>query len=121
MYSEKSLLGELLYDPAAKEVLMRHLPELFEQPYLLANMKIRTLQELLHFEKYDEAKADALVKELASVVPQIRDDHAPYIAGWLKALKDDKRAIFTAASHAQRAADFLTGLQPSTPMMEAAE
>lgn len=55
------------------------------------------------------------------LVPQIRDDHAPYIAGWLKVLKDDKRAIFTAASHAQRAADFLTGLQPSAQMMEAAE
>lgn len=41
------------------------------------------------------------------LVPQIRDDHAPYIAGWLKALKDDKRAIFTAASHAQKAVDFL--------------
>jgi len=26
-------------------------------------------------------------------------------------LKDDKRAIFTAASHAQRAADYLHGLQ----------
>jgi antirestriction protein ArdC len=41
------------------------------------------------------------------LVPQIRDDHAPYIAGWLKALKDDKRAIFTAASHAQKAVDYL--------------
>ncbi len=39
--------------------------------------------------------------------PQIRDDHAPYIAGWLEALKGDKRAIFTAASYAQKAADFL--------------
>lgn len=45
------------------------------------------------------------------LVPQIRDDHAPYIAGWLKALKADKRAIFTAAGHAQRAADYLHGLQ----------
>jgi antirestriction protein ArdC len=27
-------------------------------------------------------------------------------------LKDDKRAVFTASAHAQRAADFLTGLQP---------
>jgi antirestriction protein ArdC len=27
-------------------------------------------------------------------------------------LKDDKRAIFTAASYAQKAADFLHGLQP---------
>lgn len=40
-----------------------------------------------------------------------RDDHAAYIASWLKVLKDDKRAIFTAASHAQRAADFLNSLQ----------
>ena len=43
--------------------------------------------------------------------PLIREDHAPYIAGWLKVLKDDRRAVFTAASHAQRAADFLHSLQ----------
>ena len=52
--------------------------------------------------------------------PQIRDDHAPYIASWLKALKDDKRAIFTAAAHAQRAVDFLHGLQPASDTEEAA-
>jgi Zincin-like metallopeptidase len=39
-------------------------------------------------------------------------NHAAYIACWLKVLKDDKRAIFTAASHAQKAADYLHGLQP---------
>lgn len=37
----------------------------------------------------------------------IREDHAPYIDYWLKLLQADKRAIFTAAAHAQRAADFL--------------
>jgi Zincin-like metallopeptidase len=42
----------------------------------------------------------------------IRDDHAAYIASWLKVSKDDKRAIFTVASHAQKAADYLHGLQP---------
>ncbi len=36
-----------------------------------------------------------------------RTDHAPYIAGWLKALKSDSRAIFTAAAKAQAAADYL--------------
>jgi antirestriction protein ArdC len=36
-----------------------------------------------------------------------RADHAQYIASWLKVLKADKRAIFTAASKAQQAADFL--------------
>ncbi|MGH7833513.1 MAG: zincin-like metallopeptidase domain-containing protein [Candidatus Binatia bacterium] len=39
-----------------------------------------------------------------------RDDHAAYIANWLEVLKNDKHAIFTAASHAQRAADFINGL-----------
>jgi antirestriction protein ArdC len=33
--------------------------------------------------------------------------HAAYIESWLKALKSDKRLIFTAASQAQKAADFL--------------
>ena len=42
-----------------------------------------------------------------------RDDHAAYIGSWLKVLKNDKRAIFSAAAHAQRAADFLHGLQSS--------
>src|SRR6201987_1944884 len=36
-----------------------------------------------------------------------RADHAAYIDSWLKVLKADKRAIFTAASKAQQAADFI--------------
>jgi antirestriction protein ArdC len=40
----------------------------------------------------------------------MREDHAAYIASWLEVLKNDKRAIFSAAAHAQRAADFLAGL-----------
>jgi antirestriction protein ArdC len=39
-----------------------------------------------------------------------RADHAAYIGHWLSVLKDDKRAVFTAAAHAQRAADYLHGL-----------
>ena len=54
------------------------------------------------------------------LTPEVRDDHASYIANWLKVLKDDKRAIFTAAAHAQRAADYLHGLQPGL-QQEAAE
>lgn len=45
------------------------------------------------------------------ITPEVRDDHVAYIESWLKVLKNDKRAIFTAAAHAQRAADFLNGLQ----------
>ena len=70
----------------------------------------------------DEGYAmEELVAELGSaflsadldLTPEPRADHAAYIASWLKVLKNDKRAIFTAASHAQRAADFLHGLQES--------
>jgi antirestriction protein ArdC len=37
-----------------------------------------------------------------------RADHAQYLASWLKVLKADKRAIFTAASKAQQACDWMT-------------
>lgn len=36
-----------------------------------------------------------------------RPDHAAYLTNWLSVLKDDKRAIFTAASKAQKAVDFI--------------
>lgn len=70
----------------------------------------------------DEGYAmEELVAELGSaflsadleLTPEVRDDHAAYIASWIKVLKNDRRAIFSAASHAQRAADFLHGLQNS--------
>jgi antirestriction protein ArdC len=41
------------------------------------------------------------------LAPDVRPDHAAYIDNWLQALKNDNRAIFTAAAHAQRACDFL--------------
>ena len=55
------------------------------------------------------------------LTPEVRDDHAAYIASWIKVLKNDTRAIFTAASHAQRAVDFLHGLQEAPAVQEAAE
>lgn len=43
-----------------------------------------------------------------SITQTVRDDHAHYIANWLDALKGDKKFIFSAASQAQLAVDFLT-------------
>lgn len=69
----------------------------------------------------DEGYAmEELVAELGSafmsadldLVPEVREDHAAYIESWLKVLKNDKRAIFSAAAYAQKAADFLHGQQP---------
>lgn len=54
------------------------------------------------------------------ITPNVRDDHASYIASWLEVLKNDKRAIFSAAAHAQRAVDFLHGLQDRKEEVSAA-
>jgi antirestriction protein ArdC len=45
------------------------------------------------------------------LTPEPRPDHAAYIAHWLTVLKNDRRAIFTAASYAQRARE----QNPETP------
>jgi antirestriction protein ArdC len=53
-----------------------------------------------------------------------RLDHAAYLASWLRILKDDPRAIFTAAGKAQAAADWMHRCQPGSkvedPRQEAA-
>jgi antirestriction protein ArdC len=64
----------------------------------------------------DEAYAiEELIAELGSAYTMAnlqlestpRQDHAQYIQSWLRVLKADSRAIFTAASQAQKAADYL--------------
>ncbi len=40
-----------------------------------------------------------------------RDNTAAYIDSWLKVLKQDKRAVITAAAKAQAVADYLRSLQ----------
>ena len=42
--------------------------------------------------------------------PLIDDEHAPYIAHYVKMLEDDHKAIFRASTLAQRATDYLIGL-----------
>lgn len=43
-----------------------------------------------------------------------REENASYIASWLKVLKNDKRFIFRAAAHAQRAVDYLRAFTGQT-------
>lgn len=69
-----------------------------------------------------ERAREELIAELGScflcadlgIAPELepRPDHASYLQSWLQVLADDKRAIFQAAAHAQRATAFLHGLQP---------
>jgi antirestriction protein ArdC len=68
----------------------------------------------------DEGYArEELVAELSSaflcadlgITPEVRDDHTSYMASWLTVLENDRRAIFSAATHAQKAVDYLHGLK----------
>lgn len=63
--------------------------------------------------------AEELVAELGAaflsaslgLTPEPRPDHALYVQSWLKALRSDTRAIFSASSLAQKAVDFMHELQ----------
>lgn len=48
------------------------------------------------------------------IVPEMepRADHASYVQSWLTVLEGDRKAIFQAAAHAQRAVAYLHALQP---------
>lgn len=46
------------------------------------------------------------------ITPEVREDHASYLHHWLTVLKQEKRAIFTAAAHASKTVDYLNRLQP---------
>lgn len=64
------------------------------------------------FEELIAELGSAMLCASLGATPAPRADHAQYIKNWLKALKDDKRFIFSAASQAQKAVDFLYALQP---------
>ncbi|MGO4914917.1 ArdC family protein [Pseudogemmobacter sp. W21_MBD1_M6] len=64
-----------------------------------------------------ELGAAFLCADLA-LTPEPGTDHAAYIQSWLNVLKNDKRAIFSAAAHAQKAADFLHGFQQQPQQQE---
>ncbi|MDA8120881.1 MAG: zincin-like metallopeptidase domain-containing protein [Gammaproteobacteria bacterium] len=66
----------------------------------------------------DEAYAmEELVAELGAaflaaeigILGATREDHAHYLASWIKVLKGDKKAIFTASAAANKAAAYITG------------
>ena len=71
-----------------------------------------------------ERAREELIAELGScflsadlgIAPELepRPDHVDYLASWLAVLHDDRRAIFSAAAHAQRAVAYLHRLQQAT-------
>ena len=49
----------------------------------------------------------AILCEKLGISSEMRDDHIAYIKSWLKALRNDKQFIFTAASKSQAAVDWM--------------
>lgn len=69
-----------------------------------------------------ETAREELIAELGScflcadlgIVPELepRPDHASYLASWIEVFSNERRFIFSAAAHAQRAVAYLHDLQP---------
>lgn len=92
-----TLVHELIHWSGAKSRLNRDMGKRFADAAYAA-------EELVA-----EIGAAFLCAELG-IAADTRPDHAQYLAQWLKLLKDDDRAIFSAAARASEAATYLRGL-----------
>lgn len=76
----------------------------------------------------DQYCFEELIAEMGSIqlgmetgLPTQIDHHASYIDHWLRVLKSDKKAIFTAAAKASQAVDFVMGRKAPAAKAEAAQ
>jgi antirestriction protein ArdC len=126
--------GNMAFYAPGPDVIQLPIPESFIDAEHYAAVKAH---ELTHWTKHESRLArdfgrkhwgdvgyarEELVAELGAaflcgalgITPEVREDHAAYLGHWLSILQGDKRAIFAAAAHAQRACDFLHSLQEGT-------
>jgi antirestriction protein ArdC len=101
-----TLIHECAHATGAKHRLDRNFAERF-------NSEARAIEEACA-----ELTASYILADLG-IAHHPRPDHAAYVASWLRVLKDDPRAIFTAASKAQQAADWMHDRQPQTEAIAA--
>ena len=130
--------AEAFYQRAADHVIMPRFERFRDAPSYYATLA----HELVHWTGHpgrmkrefgkrfgdDKYAMEELVAELGSafamailgVAGNAREDHASYLASWLRVLQNDNQAIFAAASHAQRATDYLTVSATSEQLSELA-
>ena len=82
------------------------------------DLKGRFGDEMYAMEELISDVSACFVTVSLGLTPEPRPENAAYIQSWLKVLRSDNRAIFTAAAHAQRAADYLHGKQIPAPTPE---
>lgn len=74
------------------------------------------IMEIDHFGS-EQYSREELVAEMGSaflcafsgILPSTENNSAAYLANWLKALKNDKKLVVTAAGQAQKAVDYISG------------
>ena len=129
--------GAPFFSPAVNKIFMPQ-PSSFldtEKCTAAENYYATLSHELIHWawsytgrdksyeEKYGAKKAYAIEELIAEfgaafltsqfdIMNPERQDHASYIASWLKALKNDKSFLITAASEANRALNAMEDMQP---------
>ncbi len=62
------------------------------------------------FEELIAELGSAFIGADLGITPETLPDHTSYVASWLKVLKGDKKAIFTAASQASKTHDYIMAL-----------
>ncbi len=134
-------LGQAFYTPAQDFIGMPDWDRFTDTATATENAYSTLFHELTHWTGHarrcdrqlakrfgnDAYAAEELIADLGAafmcaelaITNQPRPDHAQYLEHWLKVLKTDKRAIFTAASKASDALDHLRALQPLTDQVAA--
>lgn len=102
-YDPTAAVGTLIHECAHATGAKHRLDRNFEERYKRDWLPIE--------EACAELTASFVLADLG-IAHHPRPDHAAYVASWLSALKQDSRAIFTAASKAQQAADWMWAQQP---------
>ena len=59
--------------------------------------------------------AAAFLCRRSGISPAVIENQAAYIQGWLKQIRQDKKLVISAASAAQKAADWILGELPNAP------
>ncbi|GAJ95446.1 hypothetical protein RRH01S_12_00030 [Rhizobium rhizogenes NBRC 13257] len=127
--------SQAYYSPATDHIQMPPFETFRDAPSYVATLShesvhwvgapLRLNRDLSRYHKDRSERArEELIAELGScflcadlgIAPELepRPDHASYLQSWLTVLSNDKRAIFQAAAHAQRAVSYLHDLQGAT-------
>jgi antirestriction protein ArdC len=102
-------------------VLLHELTHLSGAPHRLNRVFGRRYgDEAYAFEELVAELGSAFLCSIFGITNEPRYDHAAYVSSWLDILGSDNKAIFQAASHAQKAVEYLTQLATSKNRREGA-